>query len=219
MDPFCSTDDEESLLEDDPPAAERFGSSKEQATAPLASLVERMAQGRQDALGELYDATVPLVYGLALRITRSPQTAEEVVGATYWQAWLQARRFDVNRGSPRSWLLSIARSRALDAIRQVEAAKRHVQPESQIEVELALQGDPQDLLLAVERTTLLHAALEKLDPLPRQLIALAFFKGLTHAEIAAHAELPLGTVKSHIRRAVETLRERMQPQRQLGPLT
>jgi RNA polymerase sigma factor (sigma-70 family) len=220
MDPLCGTDDEESLLGDEPAAAEEWaGPSKEQAPASLASLIARMAEGRQDALGELYDATVPLIYGLALRITRSPQTAEEVVGATYWQAWLQARRFDINRGSPRSWLLSIARSRSLDATRQIEAARRHSQPESGIEDEPAWQADPQDLLLAVERTNLLHAALEKLDPLPRQLIALAFFKGLTHAEIAAHAELPLGTVKSHIRRAMETLRERMQFQRQLGPLT
>ncbi len=207
MDPQRVPDDEENLLDDEPAAAaERFGASKEQAPALLAGLIERMAQGREDALGELYDATIPLIYGLALRITRSPQIAEEVAWTTYWQAWLQARRFDVNRGSPGSWLLSIARSRALDAIRQIAVAKRHPQPESQIANELG-PADPQDLLLAVERTTQLHAALQELDPLPRQLIALAFFKGLTHAEIAAHAELPLGTVKSHIRRAIATLRK------------
>jgi RNA polymerase sigma-70 factor (ECF subfamily) len=207
MDPLRIPEDDESMLDEESvAAADRFAPGKEQAPALLASLIQRMAQGREDALGELYDATVPLVYGLALRITRSPQTAEEVTGATYWQAWLQARRFDLSRGSPRSWLLSIARSRALDALRHIEVAKRYSEPESQIEHELAWQADPQDLLLAVERTTLLHAALARLDPLPRQLIALAFFRGLTHAEIAAHVALPLGTVKSHIRRAIETLR-------------
>ena len=200
-------DHEESMLDDETVvAAERFR-PKEPGSADLTSLIERMAHGREEALGELYDATVPLIYGLALRITRSPQVAEEVSAATYWQAWVQARRFDINRGSPRSWLISIARSRALDAIRQIEVAKRRLPAESEIPDEFSTQADPQDLLQAVERTALLHAALRKLDPLPRQLIALAFFKGLTHAEIAAHVEVPLGTVKSHIRRAMGTLRE------------
>ncbi len=211
MDPLRTLDVEENMFDNAPMAAvERFGPSKQQTRAPLDALIERMAEGREDALGELYDATAPLIYGLALRITRSPQTAEEVAGATYWQAWQEARRFDINRGSPRSWLLSIARSRALDAIRHGEVAKRHSQLDSQTVNELAWLADPQDLLLAVERTSLLHAALEKLDPLPRQLIALAFFRGLTHAEIAAHARIPLGTVKSHIRRAIVTLRETLQ---------
>jgi RNA polymerase sigma-70 factor (ECF subfamily) len=207
MEPLPIPDQEEGMPDDEPVvAAERFG-RKETASADLTSLIERMANGREEALGELYDATVPLIYGLALRITRSPQIAEEVSGATYWQAWVQARRFDVNRGSPRSWLISIARSRALDAIRQIEVAKRRLPSEIEITDESSTQADPQDLLQAVERTALLHAALRKLDPLPRQLIALAFFKGLTHAEIAAHVEVPLGTVKSHIRRAMGTLRE------------
>jgi len=213
MEPLATPDDEADLLEDEPVAvAERCG-PKEPGPAHLIRLVELMASGRDEALGELYEATVPLIYGLALRITRSPQIAEEVCGATYWQAWLQARRFDANRGSPRSWLISIARSRALDAIRQVEVEKRHLALESRIANERSVQPDPQDLLQAVEQTTLLHAALKKLDPLPRQLVALAFFKGLTHAEIAAHVEVPLGTVKSHIRRAMGTLRETLKLQR------
>lgn len=214
MDPLRVPDEEENALDAEAlAAAERFGPRKEQPPAPLAGLIERMAKGREDALSELYSATVPMIYGLALRITRSPQIAEEVVGTTYWQAWLQARRFDVNRGSPQGWLLSIARTRAVDAIR----LERRSQPESPIADELDWQADPQDLLLALERTTRVHATLEKLDPLARQMIALAFFKGLTHTEIAAHAGLPLGTVKSHIRRAMRTLRETLKFQREYGP--
>lgn len=214
MDPLRVPDEEENALDAEAlAAAERFGPRKEQPPAPLAGLIERMAKGREDALSELYSATVPMIYGLALRITRSPQIAEEVVGTTYWQAWLQARRFDVNRGSPQGWLLSIARTRAVDAIR----LERRPQPESPIADELDWQADPQDLLLALERTTRVHATLEKLDPLARQMIALAFFKGLTHTEIAAHAGLPLGTVKSHIRRAMRTLRETLKFQREYGP--
>jgi RNA polymerase sigma-70 factor (ECF subfamily) len=110
-----------------------------------------------------------------------------------------------------NWLLTIARSRALDCLRRADEADTHPEPETLVAAEAAHEGDPQDLLEAIERGQALHAALETLDALPRQLLALAFFRGLTHEEIAEHTALPLGTVKSHIRRTLTALRGVLAP--------
>jgi len=168
--------------------------------------IAAVAGGDEVAFGALYDATLGRVYGLALRITRNAQTAEEVAEDAYWQVWRQALRFDPARGNAMAWLLTIVRSRALDSLRREDEADAHPEPETLIAAEAARDGDPQDLLAATQRHRALHAALAKLDALPRQLLALAFFRGLTHEEIAVQTALPLGTVKSHIRRALTALK-------------
>ncbi len=179
--------------------------------ALLCALIGRMADGDEAALGRLYDHTVRRVYGLALRITRNPQIAEEVAEEVFWQAWRQALRFDAARGNPMAWLMTMTRSRALDALRRTDDAELHPEPETLMAVEAACEGDPQNLLEAVQRQHALHAALESLDALPRQLLSLAFFRGLTHEEIAVQSSLPLGTVKSHIRRALTALGKVLPP--------
>lgn len=177
----------------------------------LRGWIAAIARGDEQALGNLYDATLGRVHGLALRITRNAQAAEEVAEDVYWQVWRQALRFDPARGNAMTWLLTIARSRALDSLRRVDEADAHPEPETLIAAEAAQEGDPQDLLEATQRSHALHAALETLDALPRQLLALAFFRGLTHEEIAEQSALPLGTVKSHIRRALTALRGVLAP--------
>lgn len=179
--------------------------------ARLRGWIAAIGRGDEQALGELYDATLGRVHGLALRITRNAQAAEEVAEDVYWQVWRQALRFDPARGNAMSWLLTIARSRALDSLRRADEADAHPEPETLIAAEAALDGDPQDLLEATQRNHALHAALATLDALPRQLLALAFFRGLTHEEIAQQTALPLGTVKSHIRRALTALRGVLNP--------
>lgn len=160
---------------------------------------------RQDqlALAKLYDAMAGRVYGLALRITRQVQTAEEVTEDVFWQVWRNAPRFDAARGGAMAWILTMARSRALDALRRTDRA---VALNEQHFAALPGDADPQDLLAAVQREHRLHVALRNLDPLPRQLLALAFFRGFSHEEIASQMSLPLGTVKSHIRRALLRMR-------------
>lgn len=204
---------------DDEPAAptERDIRPTAARTAPeanearLRGWIAAIAHCDEQALGELYDATLGRVYGLALRITRNAQAAEEVTEDVYWQVWRQALRFDPVRGNAMSWLLTIARSRALDCLRRADEADAHPEPETLLAAEAAHQADPQDLLEATQRGQALHAALKSLDALPRQLLALAFFRGLTHEEIAEHTALPLGTVKSHIRRALGALRDVLSP--------
>jgi len=177
----------------------------------LAVLLRRVCAEDEDAFAELYDATVGRVYGLALRILREPQSAEEVTEDVFFQVWREARRYDPARGRPLAWILTIARSRALDHLRRRDPAQSHPEPDTLLEAEPAAAGGPQDLLAASRDSARLHAALAALDPVPRQMIALAFFRGYTHEEIALHVDLPVGTVKSHIRRALAGLRTSLGP--------
>ncbi len=173
----------------------------------LVSLLSRMADGDENALGEFYDATLGKVYGLALRITGKSEAAEDVAAEVYHQAWRQAGQYDAVRGRPLTWLLTVTRSRALDALRRRDVAESHPEPETLAEPVEAHGSDPQDLLLGLERDSALHAALEQLTPVQRQLLALAFYRDLTHQEVAEHLAMPLGTVKTHIRKALQRLQD------------
>ena len=176
--------------------------------AQLRLWIERIADRDDRALAALYDATVSRVYGLVLRILRRPAWAEEVVEDTYFQVWREALRYDAERGKALTWLLGMARSRAIDALRR-EHRFEH-EPLEDFDL-LPPTGEgaasaEQGLALA-KGCALLHRALAELGPQPRQLVALAFFRGLSHEEIAEQTALPLGTVKSQIRRALIALRE------------
>lgn len=168
--------------------------------------VARMARGDEAGLAELYDDTAARVYGLALRITGEAAAAEEVTSEVYLQAWQQASRYDAERGKVLTWLLTLARSRALDHLRRSKHHAVRAEPGDVSADSVSDGNDPLDLLLAVERGHRLHQALRALTPVQRQLLALAFFKGLTHAEIAAHTGMALGTVKTSLRRAMQLLK-------------
>lgn len=174
----------------------------------LSVLIRRIGAQDDRALASLYDATASRVFGLVGRMVNDAALAEEVVEDTYWQVWRQAMRFDALRGRPLTWLLAMARSRAIDAIRRRER-KAHVALDDD---ELAaicdeLRPGPQESLAAQRGRQMLASALAALAPQPRQLISLAFFRGLTHEEIAECMGLPLGTVKSQIRRALQGLKQ------------
>lgn len=173
----------------------------------LQEWVARVVDSDQTALDLLYESLIGQVYGLALRITRRVQVAEEVVQDTFWQVWRQAPRFNPERGSAKNWVLTIARSRALDALRRIETNEYEFEPETLKLIEASDDDIPPDLLAAAQQEHQLHSALASLDSLPRQLLSLAFLRGLSHDEIAEYSNLPLGTVKSHIRRALLTLRQ------------
>lgn len=176
--------------------------------AQLCAWIDRIVDHDERALMALYDATLSRVWGLVLRLVRRPQLAEEVVEDVFFQVWRQAARFDAQRGRAMAWLLGMARSRAIDAIRHearftAESLDDDAHPETCDD-----SADAGDELLAVARGHAdLHEALMLLNPQPRQLVALAFFSGLSHEEIASQTQLPLGTVKSQIRRALISLRQ------------
>lgn len=184
----------------------------------LCALVARVARCEQKALAELYDRTVPRVHGLARGITPNLQCAEELTEDVYWQVWRQALHFDRQRGPVIAWLLDLARDRALEHLRgrgetpaddgSADSAPPPDRADDNASAPAPDSADnnPSHLIALAERDRSLVAAITRLDALPRQLLTLAFYRGLTHEEIAEQTGLPLGTVKSHIRRALSTLR-------------
>ena len=141
---------------------------------------------------------------LAMRILGNEGDAEEAVSDAYLQIWRGAGGYDSARGPVAVWVLMICRSRALDKLRARDAAVRF--QDAGLEAE-EVAGDPQDVLAATRRGTRVHAALASLPPPTRQVLALAFFKGYSHQEISTATGLPLGTVKSQIRRGLAALRD------------
>jgi len=186
----------------------------DRATAPEIAdherLVEAMARGDQAALSELYGLTVAKLVGMARRILKDPADVEEVVCDSYLHAWRTVDQYRGHRGSVIAWLMIICRNRAIDRLRNNGAGVRgRATDHGGCD---ALPDDahtPLDLLLTLERDHAVHRAVAELSPLRRELLALAFFRGLTHPEIAADTRLALGTVKSHLRRAMQVLRQRL----------
>jgi len=172
----------------------------------LAHLIQRMAQGDEAALARLYDLTLARVHALALRITARRDLAEEVCVETYWQAWREAVRYDAARGQPLAWLMVMTRSRALDTLRRLDRAISCPDPETHLEWESSPDASPLDRLMANEAAGALGRAIAVLTPVQRQMVGLAFYRDLSHQEISEQTGLPLGTVKSHLRRAQDALR-------------
>lgn len=187
----------------DPPAAE---------PNDLATLVARIVSRDAQALAELYRRTAARAHAAALTLTRQKHLAESAVEDAYWQVWNDAHRFDGTRGSVTAWLLAITRSRALDALRRDRVHRGVEDASDHLEGLAHSDPDPCQCLALRDRSRLLQQTIQTLDPVPRQLLALAFVRGLTHEEIAQHACLPAGTVKSHIRRALGQLRSRLRLQ-------
>lgn len=180
--------------------------------AGLAALIARVVHHDEKALEALYDATSRRVHALVLRIVQRRALAEEVVEDCFWQVWRQAARFDAARGRPLAWLLAMARSRAIDALRRDQRFQHDELPDDDRGTDAAHAAPPpQDLVDATRGAGALHEAMLRLDARSRQLVGLAFFRGLTHEEIAQQEQLPLGTVKSLIRRALQALRTQLEP--------
>jgi RNA polymerase sigma-70 factor (ECF subfamily) len=171
-------------------------------------VVARLAAGDMDAAAELYDRHAALVYALARRILRNDSDAEDVVQEVFAQAWRTAARFDSSRGSVIGWLLIMTRTRALDKVRA-----RHARPDSEASAlpDTLRAADPPvaDAMIAAEHARIVRDALNALPPPQRTALELAYYEGLTQSEIAARLSEPLGTVKTRMRTALATLRERL----------
>jgi RNA polymerase sigma-70 factor (ECF subfamily) len=171
------------------------------------AVLGRMGRGDEAALAELYDRHARPVYSLALRILQDTADAEDVVQEVFAQAWRQASRYDARRGAPVAWLLTMARSRAIDRLRAKRVRPDSVPPSENLR-EIADQATlPDAQLLTTEQVARVRTALADLPMLQRAALELAYYEGLTHAEIAERLEQPLGTVKTRIRLAMGKLRE------------
>jgi RNA polymerase sigma-70 factor, ECF subfamily len=171
-----------------------------------------LAKGDETALAGLYDRHATGVYSLALRILQDVGDAEDIVQEVFTQAWRQASRYDARRGAVAAWLLTMARTRAIDRLRARRARTKDVIDDAVADVSdpLAL---PDAVLVSGEQVTRVRAALSQLPILQRAALELAYYEGLTHAEIAERLEEPLGTVKTRIRSAMIKLRDALEEAR------
>jgi len=176
----------------------------------LVALIKGVVVQDQDAMTRLYDVTSRLVYGLVLRIVTDPSVAEEVLVDVYLQAWRQAARYSEDRGSPMAWLITIARSRALDRLRSGSQDRQRSQPLEVVGRQAAAIG-ADDAAMASELQKFVHQALDSLSPEQREVIELAYYRGLSHSEIALELGQPLGTVKTRTRLGMMKLREMLKP--------
>lgn len=168
----------------------------------LATLIPRIAAGDRAAFRRVYDLHAPRLYAVALRITRQGPLASDAVHDAFLQLWRNAGRFDLGRGNPEAWLVSLVRYRALDIARR---RSREV-PDHDLPEPVDEDPDPLQRLAASHDAAALHNCLGQLEADRRRLLALAFIDGLSHSEVAERLKLPLGTVKSWIRRSLQALR-------------
>jgi RNA polymerase sigma-70 factor (ECF subfamily) len=178
--------------------------------AQLAALLSRVALGDQRAFADLYRQASAHLYGVAVRIVKDGPIAEEILQEAFVRVWHHAGTYDTAKSQPVTWLTSIVRNRCLDLLRRREVDTVTL---SNSDDDNAPAWDPPsdgptpiELLLAGADARSLRECIDKLDAGPKQAIALAFFQGLSHGELAAHLREPLGTVKSWVRRGLAKLR-------------
>jgi RNA polymerase sigma-70 factor (ECF subfamily) len=168
-------------------------------------LVERMAVGDTDALSRLYDETSGVLFGLTQRILRNSHDAEEALLDAYSRAWRLAGKYSRERGSVLSWLMTMARSIAIDRLR---AAKPEGEDLESVSARYVSGGvNPQVDAEQGEQQKRIQSALAQLPEEQRKAIELAFYEGLTHSELAERLGLPLGTVKTRLRLGMGRLRQ------------
>jgi RNA polymerase sigma-70 factor (ECF subfamily) len=170
-----------------------------------ATLLANAAGGSEPAFAVIYRRYASAVFGLALRVTGSREAAEEVAQDAFTRLWRSAGTFDRSRSSAAAWILRITRNRAIDELR-----RRGTRPERALgtweDGLVAVSGDPVDASEHAEAGERVRRAVATLPPAQRDALALAFFDGLTHAEIAALRGEALGTVKTRIRLAMRRVK-------------
>ena len=171
------------------------------------SSLRRLASGDQAAAARLYDRHARPLYSLILRILGSETEAEDVLQEVFAQAFRQASRYDARRGAVAAWLLTIARSRAIDHLRARRTRVEARTGEQTLGEMPDAQPDAASTMLDEERSRLVRQALGELPMLQRMAIELAYYEGLSHSEIAERLEQPLGTVKTRIRLGLLKLRD------------
>jgi RNA polymerase sigma-70 factor (ECF subfamily) len=179
----------------------------------LAQLLARSGLGDRRAFAELYRKTSAHLFAVVLRIQHDRAAAEDLLQEIYVAVWKGAAGFDAAQSQPLTWLTSIARNRAIDSLRRAQAQPRTVSATAEDDDESdavdTVAGDdpgPLDLLARASEARRLAGCMEGLSAQQRQSVALAFFDGLSHAEVAEHLREPLGTVKSWVRRGLLALK-------------
>lgn len=177
----------------------------EQAQISDVALLKAVARKEQSALAQIYDRYRQVLFGLMMRILRNREEAEDVLQEVFIQVWRRAADFDETRGRPFTWLVTVARSRAIDRLRSLSARERVAIAGSRDESE-QVSDAASDTFLAEQRG-LVTSALAQLPEEQKSPLLLAYYDGLTQSEIATHLGTPLGTVKTRMRSGMIKLRE------------
>lgn len=164
-----------------------------------------IAGGDQLALHELYERTHRIVFTLAVRLTRDPETAAELTVDVYHEVWRRASTYDPEVGPVVAWLMTVARSRTIDRLRH-DGRKKRVRPAHEDPLPVEPPRGPDEVLERREDSALLRDALTRLTPFEREAIEVAFFSELTYAETATRLDQPVGTIKTRIRSGLSKLR-------------
>ena len=185
-----------------------------ESSRALSQLLSRSGLGDRAAFAQLYERSSGQLFAVVLRIQRDRATAEDLLQDIYVAVWKSAAGFDAARAQPMTWLTHIARNRAIDSLRRQQAQPRtesltREDDDDRPDPAAALADEgpgPLDLLDRASDARRIAGCMQGLTPPQRQSVALAFFDGLSHAEVAAKMSEPLGTVKSWVRRALMTLK-------------
>lgn len=174
----------------------------------LGELLRRSGRGDEAAFAQLYDATSSRAFGLAVRVVRDPSQAEEVTQEAFMEIWRTASRFDPDKGSAVSWVLTIVHRKSVDRVRSAEASTRRdtTYHQSNAAVEHDSTAEAAQASMEARRVRL---ALDSLTEVQREALELAYFKGYTHTEVAKMLDLPVGTAKTRIRDGLIRLRDTM----------
>ena len=175
----------------------------------LIALIDRVALADESALKELYEMTSSKLYGVAVRVVSNKSWAEDVLQEAYINIWRIAGDYKASLSPPMAWMCLIVRSRGLDFLRRRRSDRADAVQELDDVLSDTLEGDsanPMDTALAGEQAWALHQCLSQLDNKQREVVSLAYLRDLSHGELAEQLKLPLGTVKTWIRRGLEQLR-------------
>jgi RNA polymerase sigma-70 factor (ECF subfamily) len=175
-------------------------------------LLARVAKGDQQAFSQLYDQSCTVLYTLALRILGNREEADDLLQDVYLEVWRKVARYDIGRGTPMAWLVTLTRSRAIDRLRARQTrAQQHAEPAKDPAATHARDAGPSPFETQADQELrmVVGMAITALPSAQQQAIELAYYEGLSHNEIAARLNQPLGTVKTRIKLGMAKLREQL----------
>lgn len=172
-------------------------------------LIRRIAQGDEQALSQLYDRYAATVMGVALKIVRQREIAEEITQEAFWRVWQRASTFDNSRGNFAPWLFGIARNLSIDELRRRAARPQaaYEDPERPLLEAIADEANVEEVVWLGEQRSVVRSAMQALSAEQREALELAYFSGLTQREIADKLGNPLGTIKTRVRLGLLKLRD------------
>lgn len=184
----------------------------------LVDLLARVAHEDHEAFKQLYQLTSAHLYGVALRYLRSRSTADEILQEAFINVWQQAGSYASTLSTPMTWLISVVRNKALDHLRKFKNESEHTDSYDDGEISrpdgVAEHADPHALFDTATEAIALNRCVAQLDAPQRQSLALAFYNGLSHSELAEHLRVPLGTAKAWVRRGLDRLRKCLESHQQ-----